>query len=88
MQDRHLAGRPARAWWYLLLAIPFIAVLWVPFYASVSPEIAGIPFFYWYQFVWVVISGAITGIVYFATQSRRPRAGDLTVDSEGRAPRG
>ncbi len=61
------ARRPSRAW-YLLLIIPFIAVLWVPFYASASPELAGIPFFYWYQFLWVIISGIITAIVYFATR--------------------
>ena len=84
MQDRQSAGRPARDWAYLLLAIPFIALLWVPFYTSVSPEIAGIPFFYWYQFVWVLISGVLTAIVYFATESGSPRAGDRTVDSAGR----
>lgn len=84
MQDMHSARRSTRAWWYLLLAIPLIALLWVPFYASVSPEIAGIPFFYWYQFVWVLISSVLTAIVYFATESGSPRAGDRTVDSAGR----
>ncbi len=56
------------AWWYLLLLIPFVAVLWVPFYASVTPSLAGIPFFYWYQFLWVVISGVLTGIAYFLSR--------------------
>ena len=86
MQGRRPARRPSRAW-YLLLIIPFIAVLWVPFYASVSPEIAGIPFFYWYQFVWVLISAGITGIVYLATESRRAWA-DPAVDGDRRASRG
>ncbi|MCL4532133.1 MAG: DUF3311 domain-containing protein [Actinobacteria bacterium] len=85
MQDMQSAKRPARAWWYLLLAIPFIAMLWVPSYVSVSPEIAGIPFFYWYQFVWVLITGVLTAVVYFATEERRPRAGDRAADSTGRA---
>jgi hypothetical protein len=88
MQDRQLAEWPARAWWYLLLAIPFVALLWVPFYGSVSPEFAGIPFFYWYQFLWVLISGVITGIVYLATESRGPRAVDRTVEGERRVTRG
>ncbi len=88
MQDRHLAERPSRAWVYLLLVVPFIAVLWVPFYASASPEIAGIPFFYWYQFLWVVVSGVITGIVYFATRNESPRTADETVDGTGRITRG
>jgi hypothetical protein len=71
----------------LLLVIPFVAVLWVPFYASVTPEIAGIPFFYWYQFLWVLISAAITGIVYFATESRGRRTGEPPVDIRGRMRR-
>ena len=58
--------------WYLLLLIPFVATLWVPFYAAAEPAIAGIPFFYWYQFLWVPISAIITAVVYFAT--REPEA--------------
>jgi hypothetical protein len=54
--------------WYLLLLIPFVATLWVPFYASAEPAIAGIPYFYWYQFLWVPISAVITAVVYFATR--------------------
>ncbi len=69
MLDRPPASRPNRAW-YLLLAIPFIATLWVPFYASANPAILGVPFFYWYQFLWVIISGVLTAIVYFATPER------------------
>ena len=26
-------------WWYLLLLIPFVAVLWVPFYNSSEPHL-------------------------------------------------
>ena len=29
----------------------------------------GIPFFYWYQFLWVGISATLTAIVYFATRA-------------------
>ncbi|MCA1645778.1 MAG: DUF3311 domain-containing protein [Chloroflexi bacterium] len=54
--------------WYLLLLIPFVGVLWVPFYNSVEPTLAGIPYFYWYQFLWVVISVVITALVYFMTR--------------------
>jgi hypothetical protein len=61
--------RSSTAWgWYLLLIIPFVATLWVPFYNSIEPLFAGIPYFYWYQFAWVFISAAITAIVYFATR--------------------
>lgn len=44
---------------YLLLPIPFVAMMWVPFYNRVEPELAGIPFFYWYQLAWIVIGAAI-----------------------------
>ena len=54
--------------WYLLLLVPFIFVLWVPSYAGAEPALAGIPFFYWYQFLWVLIAAALTAIVYFATR--------------------
>ena len=32
---------------HLLLFIPFIACLWVPFYNRIAPALDGIPFFYW-----------------------------------------
>ena len=68
MDNGTVEERRGKRVWYLLLIIPFIAVLWVPFYNSINPEIAGIPFFYWYQFLWVVISSALTATVYFATR--------------------
>ena len=61
-------GRPAQWAWYVLLLLPFIGVLWVPLYASRSPELAGFPYFDWYQFVWVFISAGLTAIVYVATR--------------------
>ncbi|MGI9090984.1 MAG: DUF3311 domain-containing protein [Gemmatimonadaceae bacterium] len=53
----------------LLLIIPFIGTLWVSTYASVKPELWGIPFFYWYQFLWIGISAAITIIVYIVDRA-------------------
>ncbi len=88
MQDRHRVSRPSRAWAYLLLLIPFIAMLWVPFYASAAPQLAGIPFFYWYQFLWVVISGVLTAIVYFVTGDGGSRAAGGAVDSTGEITHG
>jgi hypothetical protein len=61
--DEHLPARPV-AWARALLLIPFIAALWVPFYNSVEPAWAGIPFFYWYQLLWIILSAAIIGFVY------------------------
>jgi hypothetical protein len=58
-----------RGWspWNLLLALPFIGLLWVPFYNSVEPTLWSIPFFYWYQFLWVVLTSAL--IIWVHTKS-------------------
>ncbi len=48
----------------LLLILPFIGLLWVPFYNSAEPQLWGFPFFYWYQFVWVFITSFLIWIVY------------------------
>lgn len=56
--------------WYWLLLIPFIATLWPPFYAKAQPELAGFPFFYWYQLLWVVLAAAIVWVVLVMTKGR------------------
>lgn len=55
------------SWWYLLLLVQFVAVLWPPFYNKVEPSLIGIPFFYWYQLLWILIGAILTAIVYFVT---------------------
>jgi len=52
----------------LLFAIQFIVSLWVPFYNRVDPTWIGIPFFYWYQMLWVIIGAILTAVVYFVTE--------------------
>ena len=59
--------------WYLLLLLPYIATLWVPFYNRVTPSFGGMPFFYWYQLLWVGITALLTAIVYWATEARSQR---------------
>ena len=49
---------------HLLLLLPFAALLWVPSYNRTEPELAGIPFFYWYQMLWVLISTVLTMTAY------------------------
>jgi hypothetical protein len=61
--------RAGWSWWYLLLLIQFVASLWVPFYNKADPAWIGIPFFYWYQMLWVIIGAILTAIVYFATDA-------------------
>ena len=57
-------SRTRSRWWLALLLIPFIAMLWVPSYAGGVPDLGGVPFFYWYQFLWVIITAFITLLVY------------------------
>jgi hypothetical protein len=66
-QNTGRAGRRSGwSWWYLLLVVQFVFLLWVPSYNRVEPSWGGMPFFYWYQLVWVFISAILTAIVYFA----------------------
>jgi hypothetical protein len=55
------------------LIIPFVGMLWVPFYDSVEPRVGGVPYFYWYQFLWIGIGAVVTAVVYLATRERDPR---------------
>lgn len=64
-----MAGQPApaprsRRWIRLLLIFPFIGLLFPSWYAHADPHLAGIPFFIWYQFLWVLLGVAATGLVY------------------------
>jgi membrane protein implicated in regulation of membrane protease activity len=52
----------------LCLFAPFVAMLWVGSYAKTDPAFIGIPFFYWYQMAWVLISTALTGAAYVLWQ--------------------
>ena len=59
--------RRGEAGWLLLLVIPFVALL-LPFYLKAAPSLGGFPYFYWYQFLWLIISAGITWVVYLATR--------------------
>jgi len=47
--------------------VPFVAVLFPQFYNTGSPTLGGLPFFYWYQLLWVVLTGLITIVVHYLT---------------------
>jgi hypothetical protein len=59
--------RDGWSWWYLLFVIQLI-VLWPPLYNSIEPTWMGIPFFYWFQLVMVLVGALFTAVVYFATK--------------------
>jgi hypothetical protein len=66
MSDDNDEHKPVRAvlWARALLILPFIAMLWVSSYNSVDPMIAGVPFFYWYQLLWILIGAMLIVLVY------------------------
>lgn len=68
MPPRSDAARRLRRRWYVLLLLPYIFLLWVPLYARESPDLFGFPFFYWYQFLWIILSALLTGLVYRKTR--------------------
>ena len=55
----------------LLLLVPLVAILVPEFYNFASPSIGGMPFFYWWQLLWIGGVAVCTGIVYLATRSPR-----------------
>jgi hypothetical protein len=63
------ANKASKRWLWLLL-LPWIAMIWVPSYNKVEPQLFDFPFFYWYQLLWVLISAGITALVYFKTRKR------------------
>jgi hypothetical protein len=54
---------------WVLLLVPFVGLLWVPFYNFQEPALFGFPFFYWYQLAWVPITSFLIWLVY---RSRTP----------------
>lgn len=45
----------------VLIGIPFIVYFLIPSYNIVKPEWGGVPFFWWYQAVWL----AVTAFLFF-----------------------
>ncbi len=62
--------RKSHAGWYVLLALFCLLVLWVPLYNRAEPTFIGLPFFYWFQLLLVLVGAALIGIVYFATEKK------------------
>lgn len=43
----------------IFLLVPFVAVLVPQLYNSIQPTLGGLPFFVWYQIVWLVLGGIL-----------------------------
>jgi hypothetical protein len=76
--------------WNLLLVVPLLMLV-TPWFNKARPSLGGLPFFYWYQFAFVLVGVACVGIVYAATRRRSlatrtsDRLGVDDLDEGGRA---
>ena len=75
---------PTRIACAVLLAAPFVALLWVNSYARLGPSLIGIPFFYWYQLAWVIVSALFTGAAYLLIRREEQRYAGRTGTGEQR----
>ncbi|BCW54883.1 MULTISPECIES: DUF3311 domain-containing protein [unclassified Arthrobacter] len=60
----------------IILAAAILFPLMPQLYSFDAPRLAGLPFFYWYQLLWVPISAILTGTAYWLVtkEDRRRRA--------------
>jgi hypothetical protein len=49
---------------YLILILPALISLCVPFYNVIEPRLFGFPFFYWLLLVLIPLSSLLTFLVY------------------------
>ena len=68
----------------VLLALPIIALMWVGSYNRVEPRLAGFPFFFWYQFLWVFLCSAMTWTAYKLVLAARRGGQDARRDARER----
>ena len=55
--------------WTFLLITPYAGLCFPQLYTRVTPILCGFPFFYWYQFSWVLLTSALLGLVYLKTKT-------------------
>ncbi len=72
MADNKNADRTRASWLRVLLILPVLAVLWVPLFNRAEPAAFGVPFFYWYQLLWIVLCTVCIGVVYLAEHRETP----------------
>jgi hypothetical protein len=63
------AARVHGAIW-ALLALPYAGLCFPGVYARATPALLGFPFFYWYQFAWVIATSCLLGVVYLKLRGR------------------
>src|SRR6476469_6895140 len=83
---RPQANRPLLIAAGICLLLPVIALSWVSSYAREDPKLGGVPFFFWYQFLWVFLCAGLTYAAHRLVLAARPRVDrrDAGTDGEDR----
>ena len=72
----------------ILLATAIVVPLFVPAYSVDEPRLAGMPYFYWYQMMWIPVTAGLVGISYWLVtredRRRRQAVRGTTPAEEGR----
>ncbi len=62
--------KSSRPLYWLLLLLPYAGLCFPGLYARATPALFGFPFFYWYQFAWVVLTSILLYAVYRSLKAR------------------
>ncbi len=65
----HVAQRKTSRGWLVLLVLPYVGLCFPQMYVRLTPVLWGFPFFYWYQFGWVLLASGLLGIFYLKTKA-------------------
>jgi uncharacterized membrane protein len=68
----------------VMLTVTIMGSLWVPLFARYQPELAGFPFFYWYQLILVPVTSVLLWICFLLLRPKRRRG----APSRGAGPQG
>ena len=66
LERRGRAGTRGGLRWlaYALLLGESLVILIPSIYGRATPKLFGIPFFYWFQLLWIIVGMVVTGIAY------------------------
>jgi hypothetical protein len=57
---------------YALLVGECVVILVPSIYGHIAPKLFGIPFFYWFQLMWILAAMVVTGVAYLLLRERGP----------------
>ena len=68
---------------YALLLGECLVILIPSVYGRATPKLFGIPFFYWFQLLWIIVGMVVTGIAHLLIERAEARAMQPAHDRQG-----